>query len=75
MSAVRGGDELVDCGKLGGLTHLYNIFHSQCKRLHEFFVHSTLAVKKTLVGRPLRSSSFTDSLPSRNCLCHSNIVV
>ena len=34
-----------------------------------------LSSVRLVVGRPLPSSSFTDSLPSRNCLCHSKIVV
>jgi len=34
-----------------------------------------LSSVRLVVGRPLRSSSFTDSLPYRNRLCHSKIVV
>ena len=34
-----------------------------------------LSSVRLVVGRPLRSSSFTDSLPSLNRLCHSKIVV
>ena len=34
-----------------------------------------LSLVRIVVGRPLRSSSFADSLPSRNRLCHSKIVV
>jgi hypothetical protein len=34
-----------------------------------------LSSVRLFVGRPLRSSSFTDSLPLRNRLCHLKIVV
>ena len=34
-----------------------------------------LSSVRLVVGRPLLSSSFTDSVPSRNRLCHSKIVV
>ena len=34
-----------------------------------------LSSVRFVVGRPLRSSSFTDPLPSQNRLCHSKIVV
>ena len=34
-----------------------------------------LSSVQVVVGQPLRSSSFTDSLTSRNRLCHSKVVV
>ena len=46
--------------------------------LSSLIILSTAAMLSSVrfaVGRPLLSSSFTDSVPSRNRLCHSKIVV
>jgi hypothetical protein len=44
-----GRGEFVECAKLGGLTHLYNILHSECNLLPQTLCAQRLGCQKNTI--------------------------